>query len=196
MLIGMECADFIENFAKARVNLEDFLTISDEKLKQIGIMYPFQRNVIKQGLKNFFNEPWKNSSVFMLQDFSDIEVTGYDFLIFFANVLKQTMILKCHMIQMSRSVEQAKLVTSHLAHSNFDRLDDKQIIKFRENVDRLRRVLMEFNQNSRVSSLDTQTLNSSPKIDGTKKLGKAFKYAIFVFSSTILLFVFRRFTTR
>lgn len=193
MLLGMDCQHFIKNFARAHISLEEFLTISDERLKQIGILYPFQRNVIKKGLKNFYNQPWKSSSIPIIRDFSEIEVTGYDFLILFSNILKQTMILKCQILQMSRSFE--KLDTGHIqCNYNFDRFDEKQIKQFRKNTVQLKRVLMEFNQKSLLSSMDTQKWNRNT--DDMKSLGSSFKYAIFILSSTIFLYVFGRFVKR
>lgn len=53
MLEGMDCKRFVLNFSEAKVSLEEFLTISDERLKEIGILFPYQRKMILKGLNEY-----------------------------------------------------------------------------------------------------------------------------------------------
>ena len=56
MLEGMDCKRFINNFSEAKVSLEEFLTISDERLKEIGILFPYQRKMILKGLNEYVEQ--------------------------------------------------------------------------------------------------------------------------------------------
>lgn len=53
MLEGMNCKRFIDKFTEAKVSLEEFLTISDIRLEEIGILFPYQRKMIQQGLYEY-----------------------------------------------------------------------------------------------------------------------------------------------
>jgi hypothetical protein len=97
----MDCADFIPLFAQAKVTLPEFLTIDDERLEEVGIELPFQRNIIKLGLHNFFKQEWKNSSVFVPEEFK-LRLTPVDILLVFANALRQITILKCQLIYLKK----------------------------------------------------------------------------------------------
>jgi hypothetical protein len=63
MLCGLKCEELVNLFAEQRVSLEDFLTADDEKLKNIGVEFPFKRGLILQGLMTFHEKKWRNSSM-------------------------------------------------------------------------------------------------------------------------------------
>lgn len=58
LLVGMECEVFLSDFAKSSVGLTELLNISDERLVEIGVSYPFQRKRIQTGLWNFHRYDW------------------------------------------------------------------------------------------------------------------------------------------
>lgn len=178
----MNSEQFAEHFSKAGVDLEQFLSIDDDKLKQIGVQYPFQRHLIKRGLREFFTEPWSRSSFDEILTLIDSEVFSYEFLIFFSNLLKQSMILKSHMLHVVSHAEQVKFDTVM-------KFDATQLNKFRKNLAQLKTILSEIERKSKENSLQRWNNDS-------KSFGNALKYAIFAFSSTFLLFVFRRFFKR
>jgi hypothetical protein len=45
--------DFLSNFAKSSVNLEDLLNITDEKLTELGVSLPIERKRIQLGVLRF-----------------------------------------------------------------------------------------------------------------------------------------------
>lgn len=63
MLQGMRCEELINLFAENRVSLEDFLNISEEKLEEIGVKFPFKRSLILVGLLRFHEKKWANKSM-------------------------------------------------------------------------------------------------------------------------------------
>lgn len=115
MLRGMQCERFIEKFAQGEVNLFEFLTITDARLKEIGIEFKFERNVILMGLHNFHNEPWSRKSLFapmkLEEDLSDL-----DMMMMLANVLRQLVIVESQLVYMQRMGQQFNI---RKAYKNF-----------------------------------------------------------------------------
>lgn len=97
----MDCERFIPEFAKAEISLEEFLSISDERLKEIGIKYPYERNIILLGLFNFHNTAWSNLSLFIPPNFKE-EISSVDFVLMLANVLRQVVIVKSQIVYMQQ----------------------------------------------------------------------------------------------
>ena len=102
MLRGMNCEKFIMNFAQAKVSLEEFLTISDERLKEIGIEFPFERKIILLGLHNFHNAEWTRQSIFVPKDLKQEDLTPLDLVMILANVLHQLIIIQTQFIYMKK----------------------------------------------------------------------------------------------
>lgn len=63
LLYGMRMDKFLGLFAKANISLQEFLTINDTRLEEIGITFPFQRKRIHLGLMKFHGYPWHKSSI-------------------------------------------------------------------------------------------------------------------------------------
>ena len=70
MLDGLESNLVINCFAEAGVTLEEFLLMDDQKLRDLGIVFPFQRKKVLQGLMQFHSQKWKKGS-FELFNFED-----------------------------------------------------------------------------------------------------------------------------
>lgn len=96
MLRGMECEQFIVQFSKAKVSLEEFLTISDARMKEIGIEYPYQRNIIKRGIHKFHKAKWSRHSLFIPE--YEKEITSMDLVMVLSNILRQLVVMKAHLI--------------------------------------------------------------------------------------------------
>lgn len=101
MLRGMNCDKFISNFAKAEVSLEEFLTVSDERLKEIGIEFPFQRKHILNCLLIFHNEEWTRQSIYVPKDFNE-DLTPFNLVMILANVLRQLVIVQTQFVYMKQ----------------------------------------------------------------------------------------------
>ena len=67
MLNGMNGGLLINFFGQAEVTLEEFLLMDDLKLQEIGIIFPFQRKKVLQGLMQFHSQKWKKSSLQMFK---------------------------------------------------------------------------------------------------------------------------------
>lgn len=96
LLRGMNCEEFIDHFALANVSLEEFLTITDERLNEIGIKFPFQRNMIKVGLHMFHTAAWSRSSLFIPEKFEE-GFSDVDLVMMLANIHRQLVLAKSHM---------------------------------------------------------------------------------------------------
>lgn len=63
MLHGMRANRVEYKFYEAKIGLPEFLTISDERLQQIGIDYPYHRKRILLGLLQFHERPWSKTAL-------------------------------------------------------------------------------------------------------------------------------------
>lgn len=97
----MDCEQFSDKFAQAEVTLEDFLTMTDEKLKEIGIEFPFERNMIRLGLYNFHKQAWTRRSLYVPSDFKT-DLSAMDLVMMLANVLRQVVIIKSQFLYMKQ----------------------------------------------------------------------------------------------
>lgn len=58
LLNGMECDKFLPKFAQTGIGLAELLNINDDRLNEIGISMPFQKNRIYLGLWRFHQYQW------------------------------------------------------------------------------------------------------------------------------------------
>lgn len=134
MLRGMNCERFIENFAEAGINLFEFLTITDERLKEIGIEFKFERNIILMGLHNFHNEPWTTESLFIPENFSE-NLSDLDVMMMLANLLRQLVVIKSQVVYMERLGKKFKITKA------FKNLSEEFLEEFQGNVKQLKKTL-------------------------------------------------------
>lgn len=134
MLRGMNCERFIENFAEAKVNLYDFLTIDDERLKEIGISFKFERNIVMMGLHNFHNEPWSQKALFLPVNF-DEDLSDLNLMTMLANVLRQLVVVKAQFVYMERLGKEFDIKDA------YKHLTTEFIENFRVNVERLKKLM-------------------------------------------------------
>jgi hypothetical protein len=80
----------------AEISLQEFLTISDTKLDQIGIEMPFQRNTIRLGLFNFFNAKWTKNSLNVPAHLEN-HVSSLDLVYTLAGLLRHMVVMKCQL---------------------------------------------------------------------------------------------------
>lgn len=92
----MDCERLAPNFSLAEISLQEFLTISDMKLNQIGIEMPYQRNAIRLGLFNMFNAKWSRKSLYIPSDLRN-QVTSLDLVYTLSNLLRHIVVMKCQL---------------------------------------------------------------------------------------------------
>lgn len=63
MLNGMRANRVEYKFYEANIGLPELLTITDERLQQIGIDYPYHRKRILLGLLQFHEHPWSKKAL-------------------------------------------------------------------------------------------------------------------------------------
>ncbi|KAG5672790.1 hypothetical protein PVAND_002884 [Polypedilum vanderplanki] len=97
LLNGMGFERFVPLFAKANISLEEFLTINDKRLEEIGIELPYHRRKILHKLQQFFNEKWNNKSIY-LPPHIKYRVSPEDLINVLANLLRQTVVAKSHLL--------------------------------------------------------------------------------------------------
>ncbi|CAO1435632.1 unnamed protein product [Diamesa hyperborea] len=117
MLEGMNCKRFINNFSKANVSLEEFLNISDERLKNIGIRFPYQRKMILNGLNEFHKKDWSKMSYPIFDD--DVEsciTTQYYHLL--ATLYRQLIVVKATCIHLKES----RYISPSVFEEKFDQI--------------------------------------------------------------------------
>lgn len=90
MLHGMRVQDLEYKFYESQIGLPEFLTITDNHLKEIGITFPYQRKRVLFGLLRFHEKSWSKSALRFPKPESDI-LQYFDV---FSNCLKQLVIVK------------------------------------------------------------------------------------------------------
>lgn len=63
ILLSVKCEDLISLFYEKNVHLCEFLSMSDNDLKDVGVLLPYQRNRILTGLSRFHKQPYSPKSL-------------------------------------------------------------------------------------------------------------------------------------
>lgn len=105
LLRGMDCEQFTAKFSEAKISLEEFLTISDARLKEIGIEFPYQRNIIKRGIHKFYKAKWSRHSLFIPNYEKDL--TSMDLIMVLSNILRQLVVMKAHLVYIKQLGDKA-----------------------------------------------------------------------------------------
>lgn len=94
MLYGMR-ADKVEyNFYESCIGLPEFLSISDQRLRDIGIVFPYQRKRILLGLLKFHEKSWSKRALCLPKIQGNIQ-QYFDVL---SNCLKQLITIRAAII--------------------------------------------------------------------------------------------------
>lgn len=120
MLRGMNCEKFLNIFAQAEVTLEEFLTISDERLKEIGIEFPYERKMILFGLFKFHNAQWSRRSLYAPHSLKE-DLSPLDLVLILANVQRQLMIIQTQFVYMKKRGAECDLSEAY-NYFSFDHL--------------------------------------------------------------------------
>lgn len=174
MLRGMNCDKFIENFAKANVNLFEFLTMTDKQLKEIGISFSFERNAILVGLFNFHNEPWTFDSLFIPEDKN---LSDMDTMIMLVNVLRQLVVIKSQIVYIEGLGQNFKM---QRAYKN---ISLELFNEFQENVKKMQKLLGK-------QSVE-KPLMIKPKKENVKIVEKVVKISAIAFIPIIVFTAFK-----
>lgn len=89
---GMEMLKLRECFIKHNVQLGEFLTITDQRLKEIGIKFSVHRQHILYGIQKFHLRPWNKSSLGYKA--TNVPVNIEDGILLMASTVKHLHILK------------------------------------------------------------------------------------------------------
>ncbi|XP_050090421.1 ankyrin repeat, SAM and basic leucine zipper domain-containing protein 1 [Anopheles aquasalis] len=106
LLFGMNSEDMLHFFAKKDVDLFDFLTMTDDRLREVGIKYPIQRKRILLGLYDLHQHPWSKGSLNVQQTASTIDM--YDTLEMLANIHKQMIVLHSTLVYTKELIERSQ----------------------------------------------------------------------------------------
>lgn len=90
MLHGMRAEQVEYKFYMAGIGLLEFLTITDERLHQIGVEFPFLRHRILLGLLRFHEKSWSKNSLAMPKIGGSIQ----DQFEVYSNCLKQVIVIR------------------------------------------------------------------------------------------------------
>lgn len=84
--------NMIENFAKSRTSLGEFLHMDDKKLSDVGVKLPILRNKIMKGILDFHLHHWSKKSIARVK--KDGMENFYDILMITANHLQHLVIIQ------------------------------------------------------------------------------------------------------
>ncbi|CAO1427543.1 unnamed protein product [Diamesa serratosioi] len=119
MLEGMDCKRFVSNFSEAKISLEEFLTISDERLKEIGILFPYQRKMILKGLNEFHRKDWSKMSNPIFDDNLENCNSAHYYHVL-ATLFRQLIVLKSTCIYLKQS--------RYISRSDFNEKFDQSLL--------------------------------------------------------------------
>ncbi|XP_070505776.1 ankyrin repeat, SAM and basic leucine zipper domain-containing protein 1 [Chironomus tepperi] len=157
MLRGMDCERFITQFSQANISLEQFLTIDEKKLEEIGIPLPYQRRMILLGLHNFFKAKWTKNSIYIPENIRS-HLTPVDFVYLFANILRQTIVLKSQLIYLRR------LKADYGLNYPFEDISIEHFKKFQNQIDELNRKMKTMKVTKRPLLIKKQTQSIVPNV--------------------------------
>ncbi|XP_055596220.1 ankyrin repeat, SAM and basic leucine zipper domain-containing protein 1 [Uranotaenia lowii] len=95
LLYGMYSEQHLGLFAKENVDLERFLTYTDQDLSDLGFHLPFERKKILHGLLKFHRQAWNKRS---MKRFRKDTLDSYDLLELMANHLKQVTVMQSSLV--------------------------------------------------------------------------------------------------
>lgn len=90
MLHGMRANQVEYKFYESCIGLPEFLTITDKRLREIGIEFPYQRKRILHGLLKFHEKSWSKDSLHIPKVYGNIQ----QYFEVFSNCLKQLIIVQ------------------------------------------------------------------------------------------------------
>lgn len=90
MLYGMRADEMEYNFYESCIGLPEFLIISDQRLRDIGVTLPYQRKRILLGLLKFHERSWSKRALCLPKIHGNIQ-QYFDVL---SNCLKQLIMIK------------------------------------------------------------------------------------------------------
>uniref|UniRef100_A0A182PU25 ANK_REP_REGION domain-containing protein n=1 Tax=Anopheles epiroticus TaxID=199890 RepID=A0A182PU25_9DIPT len=103
MLLGMNSEAKLRLFSEANMNLVEFLTLSDERLKELGMKYPIERKRILLGLYDFHLHKWSRNSLWTMERQRVLDF--YDILEALANVLKHVTVMQATLLYTKKLTE-------------------------------------------------------------------------------------------
>ncbi|XP_053659554.1 ankyrin repeat, SAM and basic leucine zipper domain-containing protein 1 [Anopheles marshallii] len=133
MLVGMNSEAKLRHFVEPGLNLFEFLTLTDERLRELGLKYPIERKRILLGLYDFHQKKWSKNSVWTMEKQRILDF--YDILEALGNILKHLTIIHASLVYTKQLTgghgRKAFLTTKQCADLNL------QLIELRASVDDL-----------------------------------------------------------
>ncbi|XP_058059708.1 ankyrin repeat and SOCS box protein 3 [Anopheles bellator] len=168
LLFGADSEKLMPFFAKKDLGLFDFLTMTDDRLRDIGIKYPIQRKRILLALYDFHLQPWSNNSLDVLRATGTVD--AYDVLEILGNLLKHVTVLHSTLLYTQQLVDGrdgTKVFETVTKASNVQ----QDIHRFKTLVRLFRAQIL---KQHKVSS-PKPVLQVEPQPKGVKRFSKAYK---------------------
>ncbi|XP_050067261.1 ankyrin repeat, SAM and basic leucine zipper domain-containing protein 1 [Anopheles maculipalpis] len=181
MLFGMNSEAKLRAFVEPGLNLFEFLTLTDERLRQLGVKYPIERKRILLGLYDFHLQKWSKASLWTMEKQRVLDC--YDVLEALENMLKHLTVIHATL-----------LYTKHLTAS-FDPnafYDAKENINLNQQLDGLRSALDGFRSHiEAIHKLSTPkpVLHIMPPIRGKRMYGKMAKIGVFLIAGGLVIYL-------
>jgi hypothetical protein len=178
MLRGMDFDKFIPLFSKAKISLEEFLTIDDERLKEIGIELPYHRKTILLGLHDFFSEKWNNNSIWLPAGIKS-HISPVDLIYVLVNVLRQTVVIKSQLLYLQKASQREGLSCDRSTLEHFN--------EFRNRIGELKTVLRGLEKTKRPLFIPKQSQTIKSNTSKESSLSGLVKKSIIAIPIVVLL---------
>lgn len=90
MLDGMRVANVKYEFYEAQISLSELLTITNYRLREIGIEFPYHRNRILLGILKFHEKSWSKDSLSIPKQTANVQ----DYFHMLSNGLRQMIVIE------------------------------------------------------------------------------------------------------
>ncbi|CAH1115420.1 unnamed protein product [Psylliodes chrysocephalus] len=124
MLCGMKSESMIKTFADKNITLKQFLSTSDEELKEMGVTMPYQRYRILGGIHKFHKYPYHPKSLHVVplnETYSNIDV-GIQIL----SAIKQISVMEAGLNYIMK-------------HCDMEDITQEELVSMRKNTDSIKK---------------------------------------------------------
>lgn len=181
MLFGMNSETKIRAFVEPGLNLFEFLTLTDERLRQLGVKYPIERKRILLGLYDFHLRKWSKNSLWTMDKQRVLD--SYDVLEALANILK-------HLTVMHSTLLFTKQLTESHDPKAFS--DAKERTKHNQQLDELCATIDDFRRHiAAIHKLSTPkpVLHITPPTRGNRLYEKMAKIGVCLIAGGLVVFL-------
>ncbi|XP_036317390.1 uncharacterized protein LOC118732367 [Rhagoletis pomonella] len=147
ILLSLNMGKYLEYFAKEQISLLQFLSMSDDQMKEIGIKYPIFRMKIMKGLLDFHLHHWTKKSIARVSRSS--KENFYEILMVTANHLQHSVIITATI----------RFVKAHVVSGELGIISQEHLQALQRNLNEYRTTIKELHKTTKYLATFSPTKN-------------------------------------